>query len=144
MTEKQGAAPTMSALARTVGISRQALYLHFPDRAQLLLALVADIDEKDQLQAGRAAVREAADAAGAIRAWARMQACRNPKIAAAARALNATPPADPAAAWGHRTRNPMRGAISIIGALRSQGRLRPTWPVTEAAGPLWEPTSFRV
>jgi AcrR family transcriptional regulator len=49
----------MSALARTVGISRQALYLHFPDRAQLLLALVADIDEKEQLQAGRAAVREA-------------------------------------------------------------------------------------
>src|SRR5580704_6713152 len=98
MTEKQGAAPTMSALARMVGISRQALYLHFPDRAQLLLALVADIDEKEQLQAGSAAVREAADAAGAIRAWARMQACRNPKIAAAARALNATRHADPAAA----------------------------------------------
>jgi AcrR family transcriptional regulator len=74
ITEKQGAAPTMSALARTVGISRQAPYLHFPDRAQLLLALVADIDEKEQLQAGRAAVREAADAAGAIRAWARLHA----------------------------------------------------------------------
>ena len=41
ITEKHGAAPTMSALARAVGISRQALYLHFPDRAQLLLALVA-------------------------------------------------------------------------------------------------------
>ena len=30
--EKQGTVPTMSALARAVGISRQALYLHFPDR----------------------------------------------------------------------------------------------------------------
>jgi len=146
ITEKQGAAPTMSALARTVGISRQALYLHFPDRAQLLLALVADIDEKDQLQAGRAVVREAADAAGAIRAWARMQAYRNPKIAAAARALNATRHADPAAAaaWADRTGNRMRGAISIIERLRAEGRLDPTWPATEAAALLWELTSFRV
>ena len=136
----------MSAVARTVGISRQALYLHFPDRAQLLLALVADIDEKDQLQAGRAAVREAADAAGAIRAWARMQACRNPKIAAAARALNDTRHADPAAAaaWADRTGNRMRGAISIIERLRAEGRLDPTWPATEAAALLWELTSFRV
>jgi AcrR family transcriptional regulator len=146
ITEEQGAAPTMSALARTVGISRQALYLHFPDRAQLLLALVADIDEKEQLQAGSAAVREAADAAGAIRAWARMQACRNPKIAAAARALNDTRHADPAAAaaWADRTGNRMRGAISIVERLRAEGRLDPTWPATEAAALLWELTSFRV
>ena len=81
ITEKQGAAPTMAALARAVGISRQALYLHFPDRAQLLLALVAHHDQKEQLQAGIATVTQAADAAGAIRAWARMQAGRNPKIA---------------------------------------------------------------
>ena len=127
ITEKQGAAPTMSALARAVGISRQALYLHFPDRAQLLLALVAHHDEKEQLQAGIATVTQAADAAGAIRAWARMQAWRNPKIAAAARALNDTRHADPAAAaaWADRTGNRMRGAISITERLRAEGRLDP-------------------
>ena len=146
ITEKQGAAPTMSALARTVGISRQALYLHFPDRAQLMLALVAHLDEKEQLQAGRAAVAQAADAAGAIRAWARMQAWRNPKIAAAARALNDTRHADPAAAaaWADRTGNRMRGAITIIERLRAEGRLDPTWTTTEAAALLWELTSFPV
>jgi AcrR family transcriptional regulator len=37
-----GGTPNMSELARAVGISRQALYLHFPDRGSLLLALVAD------------------------------------------------------------------------------------------------------
>jgi AcrR family transcriptional regulator len=146
ITEKHGAAPTMSALARAVGISRQALYLHFPDRAQLLLALVAHHDQKEQLQAGIATVTQAADAAGAIRAWARMQAWRNPKIAAAARALNDTRHADPAAAaaWADRTGNRMRGAISITERLRAEGRLDPTWTTTEAAALLWELTSFRV
>jgi AcrR family transcriptional regulator len=144
ITEEQGAAPTMSALARAVGISRQALYLHFPDRTQLLLAIVADIDEKAAPDWQRR--REAADAAGAIRAWARMQACRNPKIAAAARALNDTRHADPAAAaaWADRTGNRMRGAISIIERLRAEGRPDPTWPATEAAALLWELASFHV
>jgi AcrR family transcriptional regulator len=146
LTEKQGTAPTMSALARAVGISRQALYLHFPDHATLLLALVAHIDEKEQLQDGIAAVRQAPDAAGSIRAFARMQAWHNPQIAALARALDDSRHADPAAsaAWHDRTGNRMRGAISIIERLRAEGRLDPTWTTTEAAALLWELTSFRV
>jgi AcrR family transcriptional regulator len=146
LTEKQGTAPTMAALARAVGISRQALYLHFPDRAQLLLALVAYHDDREQLQAGIAAVQQAADAAGAIRAFARMQAWRNPKVAAAARALDGARHTDPAAAaaWADRTGNRMGGAISIIDRLRAEGRLDPTWATTEAAALLWELTSFRV
>jgi len=146
ITEKHGAAPTMSALARAVGISRQALYLHFPDRAQLLIALVAHVDETEQLQAGRAAITQAADAAGAIRAWVHMQAWRNPKIAAAARAVDETRHADPAAsaAWADRTGNRMRGAVSITERLRAEGRLDPTWTTTEAAALLWELTSFHV
>ena len=146
ITEKQGAAPTMSALARAVGISRQALYLHFPDRARLLLALVERVDDQEQLQAGRAAVEQAADAAGAIRAFAGMQALRNPKIAAAARALDGTRHTDraAAAAWADRTGNRMRGAIFITERLHAEGRLHPTWDATEAATLLWELTSFHV
>ncbi|HEV3293358.1 MAG TPA: helix-turn-helix domain-containing protein, partial [Streptosporangiaceae bacterium] len=123
--EKQGTVPTMSALARGVGISRQALYLHFPDRTQLMLALVAHVDEEEQLQAGIAAVTQAADAAGAIRAWAHMQAWRNPTIAALARALDETRHADPSAsaAWADRMADRMRGAVSIIERLRAEGRL---------------------
>ena len=146
LTEKHGTAPTMSALARAVGISRQALYLHFPDRATLLLTLVANLDEKEQLQAGIDAVRQAPDAAAAIGAWARMQAWHNPKIAALARALDDSRHTDPAAsaAWADRTGNRMRGAISIIERLRAEGQLDPTWTTTEAAALLWELTSFHV
>ena len=146
ITDKQGAVPTMSALARAVGISRQALYLHFPDRAQLLLAAVAYHHDREQLQAGIAAVRQAADAAGAIRTWAGMQAWRNPKIAVTARALDGARHTDPdaAAVWADRTGNRMGGALEIIERLRADGRLDPSWPTTEAAALLWELTSFHV
>src|SRR5579859_7481382 len=117
----------MSALARAVGISRQALYLHFPDRTQLMLTLVAHVDEKEQLPAGIAAVTQAADAAGAIRAWARMQTWHNPNIAPLARAQDETRHADPcaSAAWADRMAGRMRGAVSIIERLRAHGLI--TW-----------------
>jgi AcrR family transcriptional regulator len=146
ITETQGAAPTMSALARAAGISRQAVYLHFPDRAQLLLALVVHVDDNEQFQVGAAAVFQAADGAASIRAWANLEAWRNPKIAAAARALDGTRHTDPAAsaAWADRTGNRMRAAIFIAERLRAEGRLDRTWTTTEAAALLWELTSFRV
>jgi len=141
-----GALPGMSELARAVGISRQALYLHFPDRASLLLALVAYVDEREDLQAGIAAVETTPDAAGQIRAWAQMQSWRNPKIAPFARALDQVRHSDQAvsAAWRDRTGNRMRGAVAITTRLREEGRLHPGWDPGEAAALLWELTSFRV
>ena len=75
-----------------------------------------------------------------------MQTWHNPKIAAAARALDDTRHADPAAAaaWADRTGDRMRGAIHIVERLRAEGRLDPTWTPTEAAALLWELTSFHV
>ena len=147
ITEQQGAVPSMSALARAVGISRQALYLHFPDQTQLLLAFVAYHEDRDQLlQGARAAVQQAADAAGAIRARARIQASRFPAITVVSRALDGARHTDPAAAaaWEDRTAIRMREAISIIERLSAEGRLDPTWATAEAAALLWELTSFRV
>lgn len=129
-----------------VGISRQALYLHFPDRASLLLALVAYVDEREDLQAGITAVETTPDAAGQIRAWAQLQSCRNPRIASVARALDQARHIDRAAsvAWRDRTDNRMRGAVAIITRLGEEGRLHPSWDHKEAAALLWELTSFRV
>jgi AcrR family transcriptional regulator len=136
----------MSELARAVGISRQALYLHFPDRASLLLALVAHIDEREDLQAELSTVLAAADAAGQIHAWVKMQARRNPRIAALARALDQARHTDQAAsaAWRDRTDNRMQGAAMAVTRLRDEGKLHPSWTAREAATLLWELTSFRV
>jgi len=138
--------PNMSKLARAVGISRQALYLHFPDRASLLLALVAHIDEHEDLQSELSTVVSAPDAAGQIRTWAMMQARRNPRIAALARALDQARHTDQAAsaAWRDRTDNRMRGATMAVTRLREEGRLHSSWTIAEAATLLWELTSFRV
>ena len=141
-----GNPPNMSELARVVGISRQALYLHFPDRASLLVALVAHVDQQEDLQAGVAAVAAAPDGAAQIRAWAQMQSRRNPRIAPFARALDEARHSDPpvANAWRDRTDNRMRGATAIVTRLSSEGRLHHSWTTEEAAALLWELTSFRV
>jgi AcrR family transcriptional regulator len=136
----------MSELARAVGISRQALYLHFPDRASLLRALVAHVDEHEGLHAGITAVQAAPDAAAQIRAWAQMQARRNPRIAPFARALDQARHTDQATsvAWRDRTDNRMRGAAAIITRLRKEGLLHPSWKTDEASALLWELISFHV
>jgi AcrR family transcriptional regulator len=141
-----GAAPNVSAIARAAGISRQALYLHFPDRASLLLALVAHVDEREDLQAGLDAIAAAPDAAAQIHAWVLMQSRRNPRIAPVARAVDLVRHADQPAsqAWRDRTDGRMRGALAIVTRLRTEGRLDPSWETQEAATLLWELTSFRV
>jgi AcrR family transcriptional regulator len=142
----RGAPLNMSELARAVGISRQALYLHFPDRASLLLALVDHVDQQEDLRAGIDAVEAAPGAAAQIRTWAEMQAWRNPRIAPFARSLDQARHADHAVgeAWRDRTDNRMRGAFSIVAALKREGRLHRSWRQEEAAALLWELTSFRV
>jgi AcrR family transcriptional regulator len=144
--QERAAVPNVSAIARAAGISRQAVYLHFPDRASLLLALVAQVDEREALRPWLDAIAAAPDAAAQIHAWARMQADRNPRIAPVARALDLVRHADQPAsqAWRDRTDNRMRGAVAIVDRLRTEGRLHPSWTTDEAAALLWELISFRV
>jgi AcrR family transcriptional regulator len=138
--------PSMSAVARTTGISRQALYLHFPDRSALLLAVVEHVDEREGLRAAVAEVQAAPDGPAQVRAWVDMQARRNPRIAALARALDQSRHGDEpaAAAWRDRTANRMRAATAIVQGLRREGGVHRSWTNAEAAALVWELVSFRV
>jgi len=138
--------PSMSAVARATGISRQALYLHFPDRAALLLALVEHVDEREGLREAVAVVDSAPDGPAQVRAWAQMQARRNPRIAQFARALDQSRHGDdPAAtAWRDRTANRMRAATAIVQRLRREGNVHRSWTTAEAGTVIWELVSFRV
>ena len=146
LVERGDGGPNMSELARAVGISRQALYLHFADRAALLVALVEHVDDREDLATGVAAFEAALDAEAKIRIWVRMQASRNPRIAPFARALAQVRATDPAVAlaWRNRMQNRMRGATAIVGQLVAEDRLHPSWTADEAAVLLWELTSFQV
>ncbi len=112
---EQGSAPSISAVAREAGISRQGLYLHFPSRAALLSALVDNVDQREDLVSEVDTVMRAPDGPAQTRAWAQMQARRNPRIALVARALAAGrhDDAEAAEAWQDRTKNRMRGAAGI-------------------------------
>jgi AcrR family transcriptional regulator len=140
------AVPSMAAVARAAGISRQALYLHFADRPALLLALVEYVDDVEDLATGIARVEAAPDGSGQVRAWVQMQARRNPRIASLARALDRHRHDSDAAtqAWRDRSANRLRGATAIVRRLRAEGRVHPTWTAADATTLLWELTSFRV
>ena len=141
-----GNVPSMSAVARAAGISRQALYLHFADRAALLLEVVDRIDEREGLAAAIAEVEAAPDGRAQVRAWVKMQARRNPSIAPLARALDQSRHEDDpaAAAWRDRTTNRMRGATAVVERLADEGCVHRSWTRAEAAAVVWELTSFRV
>jgi AcrR family transcriptional regulator len=140
------AVPSMSDVARATGLSRQALYLHFPDRSSLLLAVVEHVDDREDLEAGIAAIAAAGDGAAQTRAWVEMQARRNPRIASLARALDQSRNGDDptTAAWRDRAANRMRGATAIVQRLRHEGRVHRSWTIAEAATVVWELVSFRV
>ena len=55
-----GSEVRMSDIAKKAGISRQAVYLHFPKRADLLIAVTRYIDEANEVDARLAASRGAA------------------------------------------------------------------------------------
>ena len=63
----------MTDIARAAGISRQALYLHFETRADLLIAVTRHVDElnnsDDLLAASRAATTGVARLDAYIEAW---------------------------------------------------------------------------
>jgi AcrR family transcriptional regulator len=139
-----GESLNMSATAAAAGISRQALYLHFADRASLLLALVEHTDEREDLAAGLAKIQAAPTATAKLRTFLEMQAQRNPRIAPLARALDAARHADPASeqAWRDRNQGRMTGARMLARALHADGLIHDSWQLEEAALLLWQLTSF--
>ena len=140
------AAVTMVDVARAAEVSRQAAYLHFGDRGELLVALVDRIDKEMELERWFGTVRDAPTAAKAIEAWAFMQTQRNPRIAELARALDTTCHGDgaAAAAWRSRMQNRLEGARQIVDRLAREEKLHPSWPREKAAILLAELVNIRV
>ena len=69
----QGSGVRMSDIAKIAGISRQAVYLHFPNRAELLIATTRHLDEVKSVDArlmvSRNAITGLARLEAFIEAW---------------------------------------------------------------------------
>jgi AcrR family transcriptional regulator len=140
-----GADVTMAEIARAAGVSRQAIYLHFADRADLLLAVVRHVDERRGLPEEVRKIVEAPSATTALEEMVSVQARMNPRVWAVARAIDAVRRRDPEVerSWQDRLVNRLRGCREIVARLAREGNLRPGLGEPEAADLLWSITSLR-
>jgi AcrR family transcriptional regulator len=145
MTKRGDASVTMAQIAKAARVSRQAVYLHFADRAALMVAIARHVDERLGLPTEIQRLFEAPNGVAMLDAMVSLQAGRNPAIWAVARGLDAIRRTDAAAerAWQDRLNARLEGCRAIIARLQSDGTLRPDLDPAIAADLLWTITSLR-
>lgn len=141
----QGSGVRMTDIAKQAGISRQALYLHFSKRADLLIATTCYIDEVKGIDARLAASRSAATGAERLDAYIEAWGNYIPQIYAVARALLAMKDTDEAAAaaWTDRMQALRHGCEAVILALQRDGMLSAEHTLEDAIDILWTMMSVR-
>ncbi len=133
----------MSAIAQEAGLSRQALYLVFADKADLFVALLRYVDGKRGLVAELATIRDAPSGADALKGIIDLQARLNPDYKPLVDAFEILRRQDPAAeqAWRDRLDHRLAGARAVVTRLAAEGRLRPDLDHGAAADLIWTVTS---
>jgi AcrR family transcriptional regulator len=146
MTKRGGADVTMAEIAKAAKLSRQAVYLHFADRAELLLSLARYVDEKRGIGEELRKLREAASGVEALGIMVSIQVRMNPGIWAIARAVDAVrrTDADAERTWQDRLKHRLEGCKEIVGRLQKEGSLRKGLDPQAAADLLWTITSLRM
>ncbi len=141
----QGKGVRMTDIAKRAGITRQALYLHFSTRAELLIATTHYLDElkgsEDRLVPSRAARTGVERLDAFIEAWGNYI----PEIHGVAKALLAMKDTDEAAAkaWEIRMQDVRQGCEAAINALNSDNMLSPDHSPNQATDILWTMLSVR-
>jgi AcrR family transcriptional regulator len=145
ITRRGDANVTMAHVGRAAGVSRQAVYLNFADRADLMLALVRYADERRGLEGELDKIRTAPSGLAGVRALVALQARTNSEIWAIARAIDAVRRTDAEVenSWQDRLKSRLQGCRQIIARLANDGVLRKELKPAAAADILWTVTSLR-
>ncbi len=132
-------------IAKQAGISRQALYLHFPTRAELLIAVTHYVDDLKGSDARLAPSRAATSGVERLGAFIEAWAAYIPEVYGVARALLAMRDTDEAAAsaWDKRMQDMREGCEAAIKALERDGMLSPAHHPDGATDILWTMLSVR-
>jgi AcrR family transcriptional regulator len=132
---EQGPGLRLADVATRAGVSRQAVYLHFDDRAGLLLALLAWADQAFQLDDLLARVSQARTGVEALERMAEVNAAYWPRVDAITRVLEAHQYQDPAVSAALRDRLDFRRSAhrAVIARIAAEGELASGWTVDAAA-----------
>lgn len=139
LVEKLGAGVRMSDIAKRVGISRQAVYLHFVTRTDLLEATTQYIDQKLEIETRLAPSRAAKRGADRLNRYIEAWGYYIPEIYGVAKALMLAQNSDEAAAaaWLERMQAMKDGCRAAIEAIHKDGVLHPQFKVKDATDMLF-------
>ena len=139
LEEHGGRGVGMGDIARAAGISRQAVYLHFASRTELLVAATRYLDELLDVDRRLAPSRAATSGAERLALFIDCWGAYIPEIYGVAKALLLAKDTDEAAAaaWDDRMLAMRDGCRAAIEALHSDGTLAPEWTPKRATDALW-------
>ena len=129
-------AATMKGVAKAAGVSRQAVYLHFSDRSQLLSALSDYIDEQLGLGDWMSRIAELDDGEEMLRMLAVFRCQRSAGLSSLVRSVENDRFRDEQAhmAWRRRHQVNVDWMENVlVRQLRREGRLHATWKSNDAA-----------
>jgi len=135
----------MSDIARRAGLSRQAVYLHFPNRAELLIAATRHLDKISDIDARLAKSRGAKTGLERLDAFIEAWGNYIPEIHGVGQALMAMKSTDTAAAlaWDNRMQAVRQGCVAAVDALERDRVLSIDFTPDQAADILWALLSVR-
>ena len=116
----------MADIAKRAGITRQALYLHFPNRANLLIAATQHVDQSKNIDARLAPSRAAEGGVERLELFIDAWGNYIPEVFGIARGLISVYDSDEAAAaaWDDRLAAIRHGCEAAVKALRKDDRLK--------------------
>ena len=142
---QQGPGPiSMGAIARAAGLSRQALYLVFADKADLFIALLRYADGRRGLVAELTRIRRMSSGVEALLAIVALQSWLHPARKPLAEAFEILRRQDPAAeqAWQDQLDQRLAGCRAVVERIAEEGRLNPGLDPEVAADLIWTLTSL--
>lgn len=139
LEEHGGRGVRMSDIAKECGLSRQAVYLHFTTRVELLIAATKHCDEILDLDLRLAPSRNAKSGVERLELYIECWGSYMPEIYGVAKALILAQDTDEAAAvaWLDRMHAMKEGCLAAIDALITDEKLAPEWTRESATDVLW-------
>lgn len=139
LLESGNTAIRMADIAKEAGVSRQAIYLHFPNRAELLVATTRHIDTVKNIDQRLARSRSASTGIERLQAFVEAWGGYIPEIHGISVALRAMRDTDKeaAAAWEDRMQAVRQGCEAAVRAISEDGYLKKELTEVTAVDLLW-------